>query len=36
MRNKLALVERPISEGGRHFVQAKSSHKILSKVLDRD
>ena len=36
MRNNLALVERPISEGGSHFLRAKSYHRILNEVLDHD
>ena len=36
MRNNLALIERPIGEGGGHFLQARSYHKILSKALDHD
>ena len=36
MRNNLALVERPISEGGSHFLQAKSYLEIVNQVLDHD
>ena len=36
VRNNFALVERPISEGGGHFLQSKSYHKILSTFLDHD
>ena len=36
MRNNLALVEGPIGEGGGHFLQAKSYHKTLGRVLDYD
>ena len=36
MRNDLALVEGPIGDGGSHFLQTKSYHEILSKVLYHD